>query len=146
MSCVLRISAAAKGSPEAAKPVSALLVGDIEVRQEQSLLRVGSIQSDLLLVPHHGSKTSSSGSFLDAVQPRLALVQAGYRNRFNHPAPDVLARYRERGITVLQSAHCGAASWRSALPGEWTCQRDEERRYWHHRAPGASSVVGLKNE
>ena len=146
MSCVLRISAAAKGSPEAAKPVSALLVGDIEVRQEQSLLRLGSIQSDLLLVPHHGSKTSSSGSFLDAVQPRLALVQAGYRNRFNHPAPDVLARYRERGITVLQSAHCGAASWRSAQPAEWTCQRDEERRYWHHRAPGASSVVGLKTE
>jgi competence protein ComEC len=134
LSCVLRISAAAKGSVSA-RPVSALLVGDIEVRQEQSLLRVGSIQSDVLLMPHHGSKTSSSGSFLDAVQPRLALAQAGYRNRFNHPAPEVLERYRERGITVLQSAHCGAATWRSARPAEWTCEREVGLRYWHHRAP-----------
>jgi len=129
MSCVLRISAA--------NSVSALLVGDIEVRQEQSLLRQGSIQSDLLLMPHHGSKTSSSGSFLDAVQPRLTLVQAGYRNRFNHPAPEVLERYRERGIPVRQSAHCGAATWRSAQPREWTCQREVGQRYWHHRVSGA---------
>ncbi len=125
MSCVLRISSASS--------VSALLVGDIEVRQEQSLLRVGSIQSDLLLMPHHGSKTSSSGSFLDAVQPRVTLAQAGYRNRFNHPAPEVLERYRERGIAVLQSAYCGAATWRSVQPAEWTCQRDLGLRYWHHR-------------
>ena len=129
MSCVLRITAASS--------VSALLVGDIEVRQEQSMMRVGSIQSDLLLVPHHGSKTSSSGSFLDAVQPRLALAQAGYRNRFNHPTPEVLERYRERDIPVLQSAHCGAATWRSAQPTEWTCQREEGLRYWHHRMPGS---------
>jgi len=128
MSCVLRISAASS--------VSALLVGDIEVRQEQSLLRVGSIQSDFLLMPHHGSKTSSSGSFLDAVQPRLALAQAGYRNRFSHPATDVLQRYRERGIVVLQSAHCGAVTWRSAEPADWTCQRKAALRYWHHRVPG----------
>jgi competence protein ComEC len=133
MSCVLRISAALKASSGAAGPVSALLVGDIEVRQEQSLLRAGSIQSDLLLMPHHGSKTSSSGSFLDAVQPRLALTQAGYRNRFNHPAPEVLERYRERGIAVLQSAYCGAATWRSVQPAQWTCQRDMDLRYWHHR-------------
>lgn len=138
MSCVLRISAASS--------VSALLVGDIEVRQEQSLMRVGSIQSDLLLMPHHGSKTSSSGSFLDAVQPRLALAQAGYRNRFNHPVPEVLERYRERGITVLQSAHCGAATWRSASPADWTCEREKERRYWHHHVPGAPSVLDLKTE
>ncbi len=138
LSCVLRISAAAKGSPVAVRPVSALLVGDIEVRQEQSLLRVGSIQSDLLLMPHHGSKTSSSGSFLDAVQPQLALAQAGYRNRFNHPAPEVLERYRERGIAVLQSAHCGAVTWRSAQPTAWTCQRDAALRYWHHQLPGVA--------
>ncbi len=138
MSCVLRIAAASS--------VSALLVGDIEVRQEQSLLRAGSIQSDLLLMPHHGSKTSSSGSFLDAVRPRLALAQAGYRNRFNHPALKVLERYRERGITVLQSARCGAATWRSAWPAEWTCQRQEGRRYWHHRVPGAAPVFTQKTE
>ena len=145
MSCVLRISALAKGSSGTSKTVSALLVGDIEVRQEQSLLRVGSIQSDLLLMPHHGSKTSSSGSFLDAVQPRLALVQAGYRNRYNHPASVVLDRYQERGITVLQSAHCGAATWRSAQPAAWTCQREDGRRYWHHRVPDTRSVSRLEN-
>jgi competence protein ComEC len=135
LSCVLRISAAAKSGAVGAP--SALLVGDIEVLQEQSLLRRGGIQSDVLLMPHHGSKTSSSGSFLDAVQPRLALAQAGYRNRFNHPAPEVLVRYRERGIVVLQSAHCGAATWRSVQPGEWTCQREAVMRYWHHRVPVA---------
>ncbi|MDO9279233.1 MAG: DNA internalization-related competence protein ComEC/Rec2 [Polaromonas sp.] len=133
MSCVLRISSASR--------VSALLVGDIEVRQEQSLLRAGSIQSDLLLMPHHGSKTSSSASFLDAVQPQLALAQAGYRNRFNHPAPEVLGRYRERNITVLQSAHCGAATWRSVQPADWTCEREKERHYWHHRVPGAAPAL-----
>ena len=137
LSCVLRISAAAKGSPNAVKPVSALLVGDIEMRQEQALLRAGSVQADLLLMPHHGSKTSSSSSFLDAVKPRLALAQAGYRNRFNHPAPEVLARYQERGIAVLQSAHCGAATWRSSQPSVWTCQRQVGLRYWHHRTPEA---------
>jgi competence protein ComEC len=135
LSCVLRISAAASGLRGSENRVSALLVGDIEVRQEQSLMRVGSIQSDLLLMPHHGSKTSSSGSFLDAVQPRLVLAQAGYRNRFNHPAPEVLQRYRVRGIPVLQMSHCGAATWRSALPVAWTCQREVGRRYWHHRVP-----------
>jgi len=132
LSCVLRISTESS--------VSALLVGDIEVRQEQSLLRVGSIQSDFLLMPHHGSKTSSSGSFLDAVQPRLAVAQAGYRNRFNHPAPEVLERYRERGIPVLQSAHCGASIWRSVRPAEWTCQREAGLRYWHHRLPDAQQA------
>jgi competence protein ComEC len=135
LSCVLRVSAAVHSGTFGAP--SALLVGDIEVLQEQTLLRRGGIQSDVLLMPHHGSKTSSSGSFLDAVQPRLALAQAGYRNRFNHPAPEVLARYRERDIVVLQSARCGAALWRSGLPAEWTCQREAALRYWHHRLPEA---------
>ena len=113
----------------------ALLVGDIEVLQEQSILRAGPISADFLLMPHHGSKTSSSGSFLDAVHPRVALAQAGYRNRFGHPAPAVMARYREREIPVLQSPACGAASWHSARPTEWTCQRETALRYWHHRVP-----------
>ena len=89
----------------------------------------------MLLVPHHGSKTSSSALFLDAVQPQWALVQAGYRSRFGHPAPPVLARYEERGIRVLDSAHCGAATWASARPDEVTCQREAALRYWHHRVP-----------
>ncbi|MBU1443509.1 MAG: hypothetical protein KJ832_19735, partial [Gammaproteobacteria bacterium] len=72
---------------------------------------------------------------LDAVRPRIALVQAGYRNRFGHPASEVVARYRERGVVVVDSARCGAARWTSEHPGELRCQREEARRYWHHRLP-----------
>ncbi len=128
MSCVLRISNGAQ---------TALLVGDIEQPQEARLVADAAnlIKADVLLVPHHGSRTSSSAMFLDAVQPRFALVQAGYRSRFGHPAAPVLARYQERGIGVLDSAHCGAALWASARPDEVTCQRAAALRYWHHRVP-----------
>lgn len=127
MSCTLRLSNGAQ---------SALLVGDIEQAQEARLLSEGAnLKADVLLVPHHGSKTSSSAAFLDAVQPQLALVQAGYRNRFGHPAPSVLVRYHERHIQVIDSPHCGAATWQSALPQELRCQRSEALRYWQHRLP-----------
>lgn len=125
MSCVLRISNGRH---------SALLTGDIELAQEQRLVAAGAnLKADVLLVPHHGSKTSSSAAFLDAVQPTLALVQAGYRNRFGHPALPVLARYRERGIALVTSSQCGAATWTSRQPSEIGCQRQTALRYWHHR-------------
>ncbi|MES2385201.1 MAG: DNA internalization-related competence protein ComEC/Rec2 [Pseudomonadota bacterium] len=126
MSCVLRIF---NGK------TTALLAGDIELAQEQRLVASGlDLRADLLLVPHHGSKTSSSAAFLDAVRPTLALAQAGYRNRFGHPALPVLERYRERGIRVVSSPACGAASWSSELPDSVRCQRQTGLRYWHHRA------------
>jgi len=125
MSCVLRISNGAQ---------TALLTGDIEQKQEALLLASGSsLKANVLLVPHHGSKTSSSAVFLDAVAPQIALVQAGYRNRFGHPAPPVLARYEERKIRVIDSAHCGAARWHSKQPQQMICQREAGRRYWHHQ-------------
>ena len=127
VSCVLRIRGAGQ---------TALLAGDIEAEQEAKLLRRGvALKADVLLVPHHGSKTSSSEGFLDAVAPRLALVQSGYRNRFGHPAPVVLARYGARRIRVVDSPHCGAATWRSVQPDQVQCQRDVNRRYWHHLVP-----------
>ncbi|MCC6854051.1 MAG: DNA internalization-related competence protein ComEC/Rec2 [Rubrivivax sp.] len=123
LSCVLRIAAGAR---------SVLLAGDIEAAQEAALLARGAaVRSELLLVPHHGSRTSSTAAFLDAVAPRLALVQAAYRSRFGHPAPDVMARYAERGITVVRSDRCGA--WTAAADGTESCARTELRRYWHHR-------------
>ncbi|RYX89595.1 MAG: DNA internalization-related competence protein ComEC/Rec2 [Comamonadaceae bacterium] len=132
MSCVLRIAAAGRGGDGAV----ALLAGDIEEPQEQRLLAQGAtLKADLLLVPHHGSKTSSSASFLDAVGPHTAIAQAGYRNRFNHPAPQVAARYGEHGIRLLDSPHCGAASWSSGAPQEVRCNRADARRYWHHVLP-----------
>jgi competence protein ComEC len=60
-------------------------------------------------------------------------VQAGYRNRFGHPAPDVLARYEERRVQVLTSAQCGAAGWQSSQPRQTACQRQTQARYWQHR-------------
>ena len=127
LSCTLRISAGGH---------TALLAGDIEQAQEARLVASGAkLDATLLLVPHHGSKTSSSPAFLDAVQPRIALVQAGYRNRFGHPAPLVLQRYAERGIQVVDSPHCGAMRWRSDQPERVDCQRQTAGRYWHHRPP-----------
>ena len=126
LSCVLRVQGAG---------ASALLVGDIEAPQERELLARGLSPVDLLLVPHHGSKTSSSPEFLDALQPRLALAQAGYRNRFGHPAPAVVQRYRARGVHWVQSSHCGAALWRSDQPEMVHCEREATRRYWRH-VPG----------
>jgi competence protein ComEC len=125
ISCVLRISNGAQ---------TALLAGDIEQPQEARLVAAGdaSLRADVLLVPHHGSKTSSSAAFLQAVQPRVALVQAGYRNAFGHPAAPVLERYRERGIEVIDSVHCGAATWVSSNPGDVVCERERSRRYWRH--------------
>ena len=128
MSCVLRISNGQQ---------TALLAGDIEEAQERRLLSAPETQSklkaNLLLVPHHGSKTSSSAAFLDAVQPRIGFVQSGYRNRFGHPASLVAQRYRDRGIQLDDSPHCGAATWHSNAPDALRCERDERRRYWHHR-------------
>jgi competence protein ComEC len=127
LSCVLRISNGTR---------TALLAGDLEAPQEARLVAAAApLSADLMLVPHHGSKTSSSAAFLDAVHPAFAFVQAGYRNRFGHPAPPVMERYRERGITVIDSVHCGAARWSSAQPDGVACEREEARRYWLHRAP-----------
>ena len=128
LSCVLRIVSA--------QGVVALLTGDIEAAQEAALLAAQApLAADWLLVPHHGSKTSSSAPFLAAVQPQLAIVQAGWRNRFGHPAASVLARYDSQGIAVAESVHCGLARWHSDQPGQLHCLRQQSPRYWQHRPP-----------
>jgi competence protein ComEC len=131
LSCVLRIQSSG------AQPRVALLVGDIEKPQEERLVAVQApaIRADLLLVPHHGSKTSSSEAFLDAVHPQHAWIQAGYRNRYGHPADLVMERYRERGIVVHDSPHCGAMMWRSDAPQSVSCTRTEALHYWSHHVP-----------
>ena len=132
LSCVLRVQGA-QGS--------ALLTGDIEAAQEAALVQRAAplLRSDLLLVPHHGSRTSSTPAFLDAVAPRVAVVQAGYRSRYGHPAPDVLARYQARGIAVVRSDRCGAWTWQGEAA---SCTRVERRRYWHHPGGGAAPEPG----
>ncbi|MDR3368401.1 DNA internalization-related competence protein ComEC/Rec2 [Rhodoferax sp.] len=127
MSCVLRISNGQQ---------TALLVGDIEQLQEAQLVQAlapAVLRADVLLVPHHGSKSSSSALFLDAVQPRIALIQAGYRNRYGHPYGPVLVRYQVSGARVVDSPHCGAETWQSWDSGSVQCQRVLDLRYWHHQ-------------
>ena len=130
MSCVLRITNGTK---------TALIAGDLEAAQELRLVgddaMKAKLKADFLLIPHHGSKTSSTAEFLDAVQPQFALAQAGYRNRFNHPVESVLDRYKQRNIQIIKSPSCGAATWQSSQPDKVLCQRDTARRYWQHQVP-----------
>ncbi len=128
-SCVLRIRAPAG---------TVLLTGDLEAAQERALVErfgVDGLRADLLLVPHHGSKTSSSAAFLAAVAPRHAIVQNGYRNRFRHPADRVVARYRAAGIELLRSDRDGAITIEYARDQEPRIARSriDDRRYWRVR-------------
>jgi competence protein ComEC len=128
LSCVLRVADATGRA--------LLLAGDLEAPQERALVAqdAQALRAQVLQVPHHGSRTSSTPGFLEAVAPEVALVQAGYRNRYGHPARDVVARYEARGIALVRSDRCGAWAWRSSAPaGEGRCQRRAEERYWHHR-------------
>jgi competence protein ComEC len=96
------------------------------------------LRSQVLLVPHHGSRSSSTEAFVAAVAPGTAVVQAGYRNRFGHPAPEVEARYLARGVQWRRSDACGAWTW--AADGSMRCEREAASRYWHHRVNGGTDA------
>ena len=116
-----------------------LLTGDLPARDEEALVvRDHDLHAALLMVPHHGSRSSSSAALLAAVQPDAAIAQAGYRNRFGHPHAEVLARYAERGIPLTRTDHAGAAQRRFGSDGrvEFRSWRSLAARYWHNR-PGA---------
>ena len=125
-SCVLKISTAG---------ASVLLTGDIERSVEQRLVAAGAkpLEADILVAPHHGSRSSSSPEFVAAAAPRYALFAVGYRNHFGFPKPDVAARYRRHGAEILTTAESGAIHFdlnaqEVSLPRRY---RDEYRRYWH---------------
>src|SRR2546426_8754981 len=124
-SCVLRIESAGG---------RVLLTGDIERAAERELLLRSPLllSADALLVPHHGSATSSTPEFVKQVAPRHAVFAVGHRNRFVHPREDVLARYREAGSGLLRTDTGGAIHLRFA-PGasRVEAERDRARRYWH---------------
>ena len=126
-SCVLKVSAGGR---------SMLLTGDIEKLAEAELVArdAAALRSDVLLVPHHGSRTSSTPAFLAAVGAGDAVIPVGYRNRFRHPAPDVLARYG--GLAVHRTDEQGAVEVRLSAGGvSVDAERRRRRRYWHP-APG----------
>jgi competence protein ComEC len=89
--------------------VRLLFTGDIESGAEARLVREPRrLRATVLKVPHHGSRTSSSPAFVDAVAPAIAVISVGADNRYRLPAPEVEARYRRRGICVLRTDRCGA--------------------------------------
>ena len=139
LSCVLRVQGQGQAQGQGqGQGRSVLLTGDIEAPQEAALLQRDAValRSDVLLVPHHGSRTSSTGAFISAVHPDVAVVQAGYRSRYGHPAPDVMARYAVRGVAIVRSDQCGA--WTLPPEGNPRCERESARRYWHHPSTAAT--------
>ncbi|RLV59741.1 DNA internalization-related competence protein ComEC/Rec2 [Parashewanella curva] len=101
-SCVIRVSDTHN---------SLLLAGDIEKEAEYSLVNLNKhLQSDVLIVPHHGSRTSSTHEFINSVNPKLAIFTAGYQNRYGFPKPDVVSRYTNIGAEKLQTGIEGQIS------------------------------------
>lgn len=92
----------------------ALLTGDIEsISEQQLILRYGEqLQADVMLVPHHGSKTSSSLEFLQYTKPKFALIPAGYKNQYSHPRQEVVDKYHAIGAAVLNTVDTGSISFR----------------------------------
>ncbi len=124
-SCVLRVSHAGQ---------SVLLTGDIERAAENLLIDRygGTLASTIMSVPHHGSKTSSSAGFVDTVHPQLALITAGYRNRYRFPKQAIMARYRQRGIALMNTARHGAITVRvSAARYQVRSHRRDHWRFWY---------------
>jgi competence protein ComEC len=114
---------------------SILLPGDIESPVENHLARIGALTpSAIVVVPHHGSRTSSAAGFVDALRPGVAIVSAGYGNRWGFPKEEVVERWEQAGAVVMNTATSGAIHYRVCadsgprLKGE---QRKRMKRYWH---------------
>ena len=123
--CVLRI---------ATRHGVALIPADIEARAEQQLLATSreALRAQVLVAPHHGSKTSSTAAFVQAVDPRIVIYPIGYRNRFRHPHIDVEERYLRQGSHVYRTDRDGALTLhfgaRDAI--RVTPHRATYKRYW----------------
>ena len=125
LSCVLKVSA---------ENGQILLSGDIEKPAEYRMVDDYGpyLTVNALVVPHHGSKTSSTTRFIDAVSPDLALFSTGYRNRYNFPNEDIIDRYESRGIHIYDTARDGAIFVRVEQSGISTSSyRQSHRRFWH---------------
>uniref|UniRef100_A0A0S6Z0I7 Competence protein ComEC n=1 Tax=Mizugakiibacter sediminis TaxID=1475481 RepID=A0A0S6Z0I7_9GAMM len=111
-----------------------LLPSDVDASVEPGIAAaVGDGPPLVLVVPHHGSRSSSSAPFLAALRPAWAIVSAGWRNRFGHPHPEVSARYAAAGVPLLDTAWAGAVRVRfpaDAPPRPPESWRAQSRRYW----------------
>ncbi len=127
MSCVLKLSTRHGG---------VLLTSDIEALTEAALLlrHRPELKSEVLIVPHHGSRTSSTPEFIAAVGAARVIYPVGYRNRFAHPRPEVVARYQASGADQHRTDAEGALTLQLASSGmNLVAERDQRRRYWHGR-------------
>jgi competence protein ComEC len=117
-----------------------LLPGDIESKVEEKLVNLQPLKlpANLLIMPHHGSTTSSSQTFIREVSPQLAIASAGYLNRFRHPAGSVVERYNDNAIAVLETAKTGSLEIRFEDSEENSLTnvrmyRKDNPHYWNHR-------------
>lgn len=125
-SCVLRVTG---------RSGSVLMPGDIEAAAETALLNHAAeqVSADILIAPHHGSQSSSTRRFIEAVLPDYTVFSTGYRNRYAFPDSDIIQRYRNRGVRLFNTAADGAVFFdieRNAI--EVTRARRSLRRFWHH--------------
>ena len=123
LSCVLKVTARDK---------SILLTGDIGWVQEDELVNSpeAKLRSTVLVAPHHGGAKTSTQPFIEAVMPEMVLFQAGYRNRYQHPRPEILERYEKMGIRVVRTDQSGAVSMRFGAALETAEYRKTAARYW----------------
>jgi competence protein ComEC len=114
----------------------ALLSGDIEAQGEATMLQGWAPSANVVVVPHHGSRTSSTFDFVSAVDPDLAIFSAGYRNRWALPKPDIVKRWKDVGARTLTTAQSGAIeiSFAAKQPLDVREHRRLKRRYWSRPA------------
>ncbi|MBV1889702.1 MAG: DNA internalization-related competence protein ComEC/Rec2, partial [Gammaproteobacteria bacterium] len=117
-----------------------LLTGDISSAAEQRLARfleqnnrIEKLVAQVVLVPHHGSRHSSSATFLGLIRPVLAVASSGYANRFKHPHPLTVSRYQTAGIEFINTAEQGAVTMEFDPTGliSWQGYRSASERYWY---------------
>jgi competence protein ComEC len=128
LSCVIRV--------QGARGESALLTGDVEaIAEAEMIARSENIKSDLVTMPHHGSRTSSTENFIAKTSPQITIANAGYRNRFGHPRVDVLARYEDKDVRVDRTDWHGAVRYAFNEKSEWIAEKHRilRRRYWHNQ-------------
>lgn len=108
-----------------------LIPADLGGRSEGQLVVNGLPQADIVVAAHHGGKGSSAQAFVDAIQPRYAVFSVGYRNRFNHPRPEILERYATAGAINLRTDESGALVFDVGKEIKVVRWREARRRYWY---------------
>jgi competence protein ComEC len=127
-SCVIKVTS---------RHGTVLLTGDIEKEAEAILLQKQKykLKSDVIIAPHHGSRTSSTEAFVKAVGAKYVVFTVGYLNRFKHPKPQVVGRYLEKSSTIYRSDYHGAIELSFKQKGNLQANawRLGNAKYWHNK-------------